>query len=210
MTPNRRHLVLCLLAAAAAGAMPTGCVRDPDPNMRARGRYKPFEASQFFADGSSARRLVTGTVPREPTPTDTEDNPAAARPPVTPELLARGRERFEIHCSVCHGRDGYADGMVVQRGYPAPPSFHIDRLRTVADDHLFRVITEGLGKMQPYAPRVPVADRWAIIAYIRALQLSQAATAQDLPPETLDALQGRQPGAEGASGATTPEGQPQP
>ncbi len=100
--------------------------------------------------------------------------------PVTKKVLLRGQERFNIYCSPCHGRTGEGNGMIVQRGFPAPPSFHIDRLRTVDDYHFVDVITNGFGRMYNYAARVPIQDRWAITAYIRALQLSQHATAQDV------------------------------
>jgi mono/diheme cytochrome c family protein len=96
-------------------------------------------------------------------------------------LLARGREQFDVFCSPCHDRVGNGHGMIVQRGMPKPPSFHIDRLRTADDQHFFDVITKGYGVMYSYAARVPPRDRWAIIAYIRALQLSQNASVDDVP-----------------------------
>src|SRR5205823_15043450 len=94
----------------------------------------------------------------------------------------RGRQRFEINCSPCHGRTGQGNGMIVQRGFPAPPSYHIDRLRQAPVGHFYDVITQGYGIMYSYAERVAPADRWAIAAYIRALQLSQHATLADLSP----------------------------
>ncbi|HET7411136.1 MAG TPA: cytochrome c, partial [Pararhizobium sp.] len=103
---------------------------------------------------------------------EAESNP----PKVTEALLKRGHQRFDIYCSPCHGLAGYGDGMVVQRGFPHPPSFHSARLRAAPASHLFDVITKGYGVMYSYASRVPPHDRWAIIAYIRALQLSQNAT----------------------------------
>jgi mono/diheme cytochrome c family protein len=93
--------------------------------------------------------------------------------PVTPELVARGQERYNIFCSACHGAVGYGDGMIVRRGYRRPPSMHEDRLRQAPVGHFFDVMTNGWGAMPSYAPQVPVRDRWAIVAYIRALQLSQ-------------------------------------
>ena len=98
--------------------------------------------------------------------------------PVDDAVMARGRERYDIFCSPCHGRTGDGDGMVVQRGYRRPPSFHIDRLRQAPPGHFFDVITNGFGAMPDYAAQIPVRDRWAIVAYIRALQLSQHATAR--------------------------------
>ena len=100
---------------------------------------------------------------------------------VTRELLERGRDRFQICCTPCHGRMGKGDGMVVERGFRAPPSYHIDRLREAPPGHFFDVITNGFGAMASYASRIPTRDRWAIIAYIRALQLSQHATLDDAP-----------------------------
>ncbi|HEX9115694.1 MAG TPA: cytochrome c, partial [Anaerolineae bacterium] len=103
--------------------------------------------------------------------------------PVTREVLERGRERFNIYCAPCHSRTGDGNGMIVQRGYRRPPSYHIDRLRQAPLGHFFDVITNGFGAMPDYAAQVPPADRWAIIAYIRALQLSQAAPASLMPAE---------------------------
>jgi mono/diheme cytochrome c family protein len=109
--------------------------------------------------------------------------------PVTREMLERGRQRFEIYCSVCHGRTGEGNGMIVQRGFPAPPSYHIDRLRNAPPGHRYDVITNGYGVMYSYASRVDPADRWAIAAYIRALQLSHHATLNDVPQEERTKLQ---------------------
>ena len=103
--------------------------------------------------------------------------------PVTQELLERGRERFEIYCSVCHGRTGEGNGMIVQRGFPVPPSYHIDRLRQAPVGHFFDVMTQGYGIMYSYAERVKPEDRWAIAAYIRALQLSHNVKLADLSAE---------------------------
>jgi mono/diheme cytochrome c family protein len=119
-----------------------------------------------------------------------EKGTAASSPlPMTKTLLMRGHERFDIYCSPCHGRLGDGKGMIVARGFPAPPSFHEERLRTIADGHFYDVITNGFGKMYSYASRIPSNDRWAIIAYIRALQLSQNATVQDVPPQEQNKLQ---------------------
>jgi mono/diheme cytochrome c family protein len=102
--------------------------------------------------------------------------------PITAQLLHRGRERFDIYCSPCHSPVGDGDGRVVRRGFPAPPSYHSERLRNAPDSHFYAVITNGYGAMYSYASRVPPADRWAIVAYIRALQLSQHAGLDDVPP----------------------------
>lgn len=137
-------------------------------------RYEALEASTLFEDGASARPLPQGVVAH-----GTLDR--EVRPEVTPELLTLGRERFDIFCSPCHGRVGDGTGMVVQRGFPAPPSYHTERLRAVPDLYFYEVITNGYGVMYSYASRVPPRERWAIAAYIRALQLSQHAAVSDLP-----------------------------
>ena len=110
--------------------------------------------------------------------------------PVTREVMERGQERYNIYCAPCHGLAGYGDGMIVQRGFTSPPSFHSDELRGAPVGHYYDVITNGFGAMYPYASRVPPADRWAIIAYIRALQLSQNATLEDVPEDERQNFQG--------------------
>jgi len=164
-----------------------GCRQD----MYNQPRYKTFAADPFFADGASARPLPPHTVARGQADLDTEyyqgqtedGKLAETLPiPVTRALLDRGRERFDIYCAVCHGRTGEGNGMIVQRGFPAPPSYHIDRLRNAPPGYLYYVISNGYGGMYPYAARVEPADRWAIVAYIRALQLSHNATLNDVPP----------------------------
>ena len=110
------------------------------------------------------------------------------RPPVSMALLERGRQRFDIDCAPCHGRGGDGNGMIVQRGFPHPPSYHLDRLRNAPDQHFYDVITHGYGIMYPYADRVEPVDRWAIAAYIRALQASAGATIADVPADKRSAL----------------------
>ena len=110
--------------------------------------------------------------------------------PITPALLARGQNRFDIYCAPCHSRAGDGDGMIARRGFPHPPSYHTDALRNAPDSHFYDVMTEGYGAMYPYADRIIPHDRWAIVAYIRALQLSQHAPASDLSAEDLKKLQG--------------------
>lgn len=169
--------------ASALLCSPLLCGCGKDPNMKHQPKMTPLAATSFFANGASARPRVVGTVTREPTPWEA-DEPGAAplrRPEVTMKLLRRGQERFDIFCSVCHGRDGYGQGMVVRRGFPPPPSLHDQTIRSLPDDHYYKVITLGLGKMPPYRDQVPPADRYAIIAYVRALQLSQHAAPADLP-----------------------------
>ena len=109
---------------------------------------------------------------------------------ITPTLLARGRERFNIYCAPCHSRAGDGDGMIARRGFPHPPSYHTDRLRNAPDSHFYQVIANGYGIMYPYADRITPHDRWAIVAYIRALQLSQHAPVADLGPTDLAKLKG--------------------
>jgi mono/diheme cytochrome c family protein len=164
--------------------------------MHDQPKYVPLRGSGFFADGRSARPLVEGTVARGQLDDDTlfqtgkTDGVLAAQFPfpVTADMLARGRERYDIFCSPCHDRTGRGNGMVVRRGYRQPPSYHIDRLRQVPPGHFFDVITNGIGAMPDHRAQVPVADRWAIAAYIRALQLSQNGTLSDVPPEQREAL----------------------
>jgi hypothetical protein len=161
-------------------------------------RYKPLAASDFFADGQSARPQVEGTIAHGHLRLDQTFYTGRANGllvdtlpiPVTREVLARGRERFDIFCSPCHGRLGNGEGMVVQRGFQSPPSYHIERLRNAPDGHIFDVITNGFGAMASYASRVAPGDRWAIVAYIRALQLSQHAAISDVPPDERGRLQG--------------------
>jgi mono/diheme cytochrome c family protein len=167
--------------------------------MGSQPRYDPLEPSILFADGQSARQPVAGTVARGLVQDDTllvsgtENGQLADRFPfpVTREVLARGRDRFEVFCSPCHGRTGYGDGMVVQRGFIPPPSFHTDELRAAPVGHLFQVETDGLGAMPAYGRQVPAIDRWDIAAYIKALQLSQHADASTLPADLRQQLEAR-------------------
>ena len=153
-------------------------------NMYDQQRYKPMHESPLFADGTSARAPVPGTVAAATgTPAGTgielERAKAAAAKTmpyaVTIELLRRGQQRFDIYCSPCHSPVGDGDGMVARRGFPHPPTYHSARLRRAPDRYFYDVMTNGYGVMRPYADRVAPEDRWAIVAYIRALQLSQYA-----------------------------------
>jgi mono/diheme cytochrome c family protein len=172
-------LVLALAASAA------GCRQD----MHDQPKYKPFRGTDFFGDARSARPLLEDTVARGELRADPlyytgkqGTMPVDVLPvAVTPALLRRGQERFGIYCTPCHGATGRGDGMVVQRGYRRPPSLHIDRLRNEKTGYFFDVITNGFGAMPDYAAQVPVADRWAIVAYVRALQLSENARLEDVP-----------------------------
>jgi len=176
---------LRVLGAVAVSLALAGCRQD----MHDAPRYEPLEASTFFANGQASRMLVANTVPRGLLRADTHlnegrvDGQLATTFPmaITPAVMQRGQERFNVFCSPCHGRTGSGNGMVVQRGFRAPPSYHEDRLRNAPVGYFFDVMTNGFGAMQDYASQVPVADRWAIAAYIRALQLSQRATLADVP-----------------------------
>jgi mono/diheme cytochrome c family protein len=162
-----------------------GCRQD----MHNQPKYRGLRASEFFADGSSARPLVEGTIARGTLQTDASfftgkngTTLVSELPfPVTQEVLDRGEQRFNIYCAPCHDRTGSGNGMVVQRGYRQPPSYHIDRLRTVEIGHFFDVMTNGFGAMPDYRQQISPRDRWNIAAYIRALQLTQHATAADVP-----------------------------
>jgi hypothetical protein len=168
-----------------------------EQQMANQPRYEALEASTFFADGRSSRDLVPGTVARgqlqiaEPVDTGriAGEEVTTLPVPLTGDLLARGRERYDIYCSPCHDHVGTGRGMIVQRGYPRPPSFHIPRLRQAAIGHFFAVITNGYGTMPPYGHLVPPPDRWAIAAYLRALQLSQYAPVAELPVDMQQRLE---------------------
>ena len=168
------------------------CRRD----MQDQPKYIPLRPSDFFADGRSARPLPEGTVARGQLRADKVfytgkkgDQFVDQFPfPLTREVLERGRERFNIYCSPCHGRLGNGLGMIVRRGLKRPPSYHIDRLRQVPIGYFYDVITNGFGAMQDYSAQVAPRDRWAIASYIRVLQYSQMASINDVPPEERQAL----------------------
>jgi mono/diheme cytochrome c family protein len=163
------------IAVAMSALLLGGCA---DQSMRQQKRYETFGAADLWPDGSSARPIPHGTLAQ----TDAGWQAASTTPPaVTAALLQRGRERYDIYCSPCHGLDGKADGMIVERGFPKPPSYHTDRLRAAPARYFFDVITKGYGVMYPYAARVTPEDRWAIVAYVRALQMSQHARLADVP-----------------------------
>lgn len=174
------------LACVAALLLAVGCQQ----KMANQPRYDPLETSDFFADGMSARPRVANTVARGELSTDPffdtgKVNGAVADGfpfAVTREVIDRGHQRFDIYCSQCHGRVGDGNGMIPARGYRKPPSFHTETLRKQTTGHLFDVMTNGFGAMPPYGSMIPTRDRWAIVAYIRALQLSQNATVDLVPP----------------------------
>jgi mono/diheme cytochrome c family protein len=139
-------------------------------SMTHQRKYTTYDTSDFWADGASARPLPEGVASQN----ERERDAIAARPPpISPKFLVRGRERFDIFCAPCHGLAGDGDGIIVARGFPKPPSYHGAALLTAPARHLYDVITDGYGVMFSYGARVEPQDRWAIVAYIRALQLSR-------------------------------------
>jgi len=167
-------------------------------DMHIQPKYKPLDPSTFFRDGRSERPAVAGTVAHGHLRTDEllytgkiDGVVADTFPfPITRQDLERGRERYNIYCSPCHDYTGSGQGMIVQRAFQRPPSYHIDRLRQGPVGHFFAVMTSGYGAMYSYASRVSPEDRWRIAAYIRALQLSQSATLSDVPESERRRLQG--------------------
>jgi mono/diheme cytochrome c family protein len=159
--------------------------------MAVQPRYDPLEPSDFFSDHMAARPRIAGTVARgeaamtgplvtgKMNGADVDGYPFA----ITSAIMNRGQERYNIYCSPCHGRLGDGNGMIPARGYRHPPSYHTDTLRKAPTGHFFDVMTNGFGSMPSYAPQVSVQDRWAIVAYIRALQLAHNATINELTPE---------------------------
>ena len=176
----------------------SGCHR----GMEHQPSKRPFASTPFFPDGNASRPEVPDTVAVEEgvVPEAVRTGRAnglliAAIPvPVTSAMLARGREQYGIFCAMCHGLNGGGHGIVVSRGFPPPPTFHDDRLRQAPAGHFFDVMTHGYGAMYPYADRISIADRWAITAYIRALQLSQHVPADVLSPETRRSLDAKSKG----------------
>ncbi len=195
----RRRVLVAKVAfwvcAPLASILVAGCRQD----MHVQPRYEPEDPSAFFADGRSERPPVEGTVARGQLRTDEllytgRVNGAVADLfpfAITAADLSRGRERYNIYCSPCHDYTGSGNGMIVQRGFPQPPSFHLDRLRQAPAGHFFEVMTNGFGLMYSYASRVSPDDRWRIAAYIRALQLSRHGSAEDVPESQRLALTGQ-------------------
>jgi mono/diheme cytochrome c family protein len=163
---RRRYAAICLFLLLS------GCTQ----KMADQPRYDTYEPG-------SARPIPAGTVPRD------APDPQPALTAVTMDVLTRGRQRYDIYCSPCHGYAGFGDGFVARRGFRRlPQSFHTDAMRAAPPAHFFDVMTNGFGAMPSYAFQVDVPDRWAIAAYIRALQLSQSATLQDLAPDEVQNL----------------------
>jgi cytochrome c553 len=202
-----RGLTVACLGAIAL--LLVGCRLD----MHVQPKYLPYEPTDFFSDGRSERQPVPGTVARghlrldELMFTGRENGVVVDKFPfpITKADLDRGRERYNVYCTPCHDYTGSGRGMIVQRGFPQPPSYHIQRLRDAPAGHFYEVITNGFGAMYSYAARVEPADRWRIAAYIRVLQLSRNAKMDDVPESERQAL--TQQSAAQASGKST--GQPQ-
>jgi mono/diheme cytochrome c family protein len=197
---------LVLLAMAAAWLL-SGCRQD----MHNQPKFIPLRSSEFFPDHRSARYPIDGTIPRlEDAALDREQldpnsyfltgkhgaafgNELPAEIKLDRNLLLRGEERYNIYCVPCHSRVGDGNGMIVQRGFKHPPTFHQSRLRNAPIGHFYDVISHGFGAMPDYAAQIHPRDRWAIAAYIRALQLSQDATEADVPPQDRDKLNTQTP-----------------
>ncbi len=193
---RRLRCAACFAAVLAAGAL-GGCRLD----MHLQPRYNPYDPSDFFSDGRSARQPVAGTVARGELRIDeqlytgkVDGKLADTFPfPITANDILRGQQRYNIYCSPCHDYTGSGRGMIVQRGFPPPPSYHIDRLRQAPVGHFFDVMTNGFGAMYSYASRISPEDRWRIAAYIRALQLSEHAKIEDVPDAERPKLEEKQP-----------------
>jgi cytochrome c553 len=202
-----RGVTLACLGAVAL--LLVGCRLD----MHVQPKYLPYEPTDFFSDGRSERQPVPGTVARghlrldELMFTGRENGVVVDKFPfpITKADLDRGRERYNVYCTPCHDYTGTGRGMIVQRGFPQPPSYHIQRLRDAPAGHFYEVITNGFGAMYSYAARVEPADRWRIAAYIRVLQLSRNAKIDDVPQSERQAL--TEQSAANASGKSA--GQPQ-
>jgi len=166
--------------------------------MDSQPKYLPQSSSEFFLNGAGMRVPVEGTVARGQLNEDTEfwqgidsvTGEFIAKSPVIPtmENMERGRERFNIYCSICHGQTGDGTGIIIKKGYMVPPSFHTDQIREYPDGKIFDIITNGIRNMPRYADQVPVEDRWMIINYLRALQLSQNAAYTDLPDDVKEKI----------------------
>jgi len=192
-------MMMVMMMATLIGS---GCVRGIpsgkpaihlNPNMDNQQKFNEQSANPFFADGASMRQPVAGTVARGHL--DTDDiywrgvDPTTGKPVVKSPVkineasLKRGQERYDVYCSVCHGRAGDGQGIMLKKGYVPPPSFHSDLIRSYPDGQIFNVISNGVRNMPAYGPQIPVEDRWLIVNYLRTLQRSQMATVADVPTE---------------------------
>jgi Cytochrome C oxidase, cbb3-type, subunit III len=187
MTSTSRFLLVA--CAATLAVFMAGCQIRQD--MADQPKNRPLSPSPFFDDGRSERPLLENTVARGSIADDELFVPKESNAfplPLTPELLKRGQERYKIFCTPCHGIQGDGNGMVSMRGMKHPPSYHDARLRQVANGYMYDVITNGFGGMLGYSAQIPPADRWAIVAYVRALQLSRNVPVSELPPDVREKL----------------------
>lgn len=184
-----------LVSCAAASALLAGGCRYLKQDMADQPKNLPLSPSDFFADGRSERPLLDNTVARGSIADDALFVPKESNAfplPVNQELLERGQTRYKIFCTPCHGLQGDGNGMISMRGMKHPPSYHQDRLRNATNGYMYDVITNGFGAMYGYSAQIPPRDRWAIVAYVRALQLSRNAKVSDLPADLREKL--NQPG----------------
>ena len=189
---NKSSLV-ALLSAGLYIFVAAGCSNNTlRQDMANQPRQNPLSPSDFFADGRSERPILENTVARGSVENDALNTPKDSNVfpvPITQELLERGRERYGIYCTPCHGLQGNGLGMVAMRGLKHPPSYHIDRLRQAPNGYIYDVITNGFGSMYSYSMQLTPKDRWAVVAYVRALQLSRNAKVADLPADVREKLQ---------------------
>ncbi len=184
---SKAWAIAALAALAALAVLSTGCRQD----MFEQPKFKPLDEDRFFTDGRSARPIPAGTLRYG----ETDQSEAMAQGtqngvfvatipvPVNETLLKRGQERFDIYCSPCHGRTGDGHGMINKRGFLQPADLNSERVRNAPPGYIYAVIAHGYGSMPDYAYQVALRDRWAIVAYIRALEASRGATLADVPPE---------------------------
>jgi mono/diheme cytochrome c family protein len=213
LSPKPTWKVQNLAALGAVALFLAGCNTD----MWRQPRHEPLDASEFFADGQANRPLVPGTIARDHLRVDNAFYTGAENGkwvyelpvPLTKALLKRGQERFEIYCTPCHGQLGDGNGMIAARGLKLRRpvgNYHTERLRNMPVGHFYDVITNGYGAMYSYASRIEPQDRWAIVAYIRALQLSQNASPDDADPAALTQGDSGTPESGHSAGAAGHEG----
>lgn len=190
-----------LLGAALSALALSGCDMALRQDMADQPKNRPLSPSEFFADGRSERPLVENTVPRGSLENDVYNvskDYAGFPLPVDEKLLRRGEDRYNVFCTPCHGLQGDGNGMAAVRGMKHPPSYHIDRLRQAPNGYFYDVITNGFGAMYSYSERIAPRDRWAIITYVRALQLSRNAKVNDLPESLREKLANSETSSGGA------------
>jgi mono/diheme cytochrome c family protein len=217
MTQIRR---VAMAAALGSMSLLTACGLRLD--MHDQPKFKPLRENDFYADGRASRPVVDGTVARGQLANDElfytgklNGQEADQFPyPVNQPMLERGRERFNIYCAPCHSRTGDGNGMIVQRGFKKPPDYTEDRLMKIPVGHFVNVMTNGYGSMSEYKSQLSISDRWAIAAYIRALQLARKGTAADVPagaqiangPPKLEEQEAPMSNVKGTHGEAAPQG----